>query len=1550
MRGSEGCGLIVLGALVLVVACLVFVALAGAIVLDGQVPLFEPRLTSFEPKPGYPFRPTTPITLTFDQQMNPASVEVAFSIEPGVYGNFYWNKDYTQVTFVPEESGYRPGTTYHVQMASGAEGGTIPRTTSRTVDWSFSLPPLLESQVPTLGEDDLGAWTGLEATFNYPLDCSHTLQTFSVIPEAVGVLECRGQTLAFNPSQPLAPDTAYVAEIEHVYLEGDHAARSGVRWEFGTAAPLTILDVSPDRRLPIIDLWTPIRITFNRPVVADSVTSRFSLNSPDGIPLAGQATWEQDGTVFVFQPEESWWPSTSYEFLLQEGVQDELGFELAEPLSGEFGTLQMLGLPLPVFGSTNVALDSTIRVPFTRPMDRPSVEAGLVFSPTMEGEVAWETDVGGEDILVFTPLGGLAPETFYQIALSPDVRDASGASLAQPHQWAFTTQPLLLRTSVPSEGIDLVDLQRAIRFKFALPMDRASVRAALTTSPAMSGDLIWSDDDHVVTFQPDPAWLPGTDYQVTLSGSARTADGYQALGQDRTLTFSTAAVEVQFGEGPNVQVLDAGGERTFQVIYRGANVAAFALYPITPTQFLDLYSSGFRGIGPKEAQLVAVTDLTPAVEWREVLTPVSDYDYDGWMVAEGHIPADAPSGMYVLASPQPVAGEEGQANGQLLVALTRHNLVLKRALAGSGSRTQAQVVAWDTELSEGAPVVSATVRLYDRDGTFLAEGFTGADGLLTLDVGGDPGPLMALSDQGGDMTVCGLGNEWSEGGWWWWWTQPSSRPLYITYSYTDRPIYRPSQIVHFKHFVRADDDVSYTLPSPDLPVTVRLRDARDNVAATQVLTPTQFGTVHGEFQLTDEPMLGTWNLETEVEGSVAHQPLKVEEYRKPEYEVTVRTPQKTYIAGEIISVTVDANYYFGQPVANAMLQLDVYRAYPEYDLDADEPRFGYVFYQVEGRTDAQGRWMEELSTDDVFHARHGERSALLALEATITDDSGQSVSSYQTILVHRTSRGVTLLLEKHGYRPGEEIVFDVGVRDWDGEPVAGTELTAQVFDWADETVAGITAETDARGQANFALKVDEQGWYQLRVSGTDDSGREIQAESYLWVYDPTGRAPWHRGGWGEKQPLTVGADQATYAVGDEAQIVIYAPAPGPALLTFERGKTRHAEPITLVSGTNLITVPIRSDFAPNIYVAVNQFGSLGDDWWYEQSRPEGQLHQASTQLLVPMNDRLLTVTLTAEQETYAPGDEATFHVQVTDHEGRPVTAEVSLAVVDEAIYALAEDMTKDPFEVFYAPRLNIVRTYDSLKPARWLFPEGPGLGGAGEDGATAPRRDFLDTAYWAPTVVTGEDGEATITFELPDNLTEWRALARAVTTDTLVGQTTTHVVVSQDIVVRPTLPRFLVQGDAITLTAVVHNFTDQPVSATLELALEGLMLADEREDGESNGQVVGVPAGGSAVAGWPIWAEQPGDALVTVQATATRGARLVGRDAVELPLPVHPLAVPEVATMAGELTPDQPTATVTFTLPSDAIEGLSRLEINLAPSVAPGLLQGLEYLIDYPFG
>jgi hypothetical protein len=202
-----------------------------------------------------------------------------------------------------------------------------------------------------------------------------------------------------------------------------------------------------------------------------------------------------------------------------------------------------------------------------------------------------------------------------------------------------------------------------------------------------------------------------------------------------------------------------------------------------------------------------------------------------------------------------------------------------------------------------------------------------------------------------------------------------------------------------------------------------------------------------------------------------------------------------------------------------------------------------------------------------------------------------------------------------------------------------------------------------------------------------------------------------------------------------------------------------------------------------------------------------------------------------------------------------------------------------------------------------------------------------------------------LTLSLPDNLTAWSALARAVTTDTQVGQATARLVVSQEISLLPAVPRFLVEGDTFTMTLAVHNATAQPISATVQLDARGLAVEDRTV------QVVHVPAGRAGVVAWSLRAGNPGQGRIALRATATySGARLAGRDALQLHLPILPLALPEVTAAAGSLGPETPTATLTLTLPAGASPEPARLELELAPSVAGGLLEGLDYLLDYSYG
>lgn len=185
-------------------------------------------------------------------------------------------------------------------------------------------------------------------------------------------------------------------------------------------------------------------------------------------------------------------------------------------------------------------------------------------------------------------------------------------------------------------------------------------------------------------------------------------------------------------------------------------------------------------------------------------------------------------------------------------------------------------------------------------------------------------------------------------------------------------------------------------------------------------------------------------------------------------------------------------------------------------------------------------------------------------------------------------------------------------------------------------------------------------------------------------------------------------------------------------------------------------------------------------------------------LQVSPQDRFLQVEVTPDNGEYKPREKARYTIKTTDAGGKPVSAEVSLSVVDEAIYAISEEMVPEIKRFFYGKRPNLVATTTSFVERYF--------GGAKKE-AREKRGDFRDTAYWNPTILTDENGEAKVELQLPDNLTTWRATARAHTLETSVGSGVNKVLARKKLLARLALPRFFVEGDTVSLGGIVHNST-----------------------------------------------------------------------------------------------------------------------------------------------
>ena len=437
---------------------------------------------------------------------------------------------------------------------------------------------------------------------------------------------------------------------------------------------------------------------------------------------------------------------------------------------------------------------------------------------------------------------------------------------------------------------------------------------------------------------------------------------------------------------------------------------------------------------------------------------------------------------------------------------------------------------------------------------------------------------------------------------------------------------------------------------------------------------------------------------------------------------------------------------------------------------------------------------------------------------------------------------------------GEDQSFDLVAVDWQGASQPGQKMDVEIVErrWysvQEEDQQGnlrwvttvkeipVTSFKDQvagqDGKLSVTFQPPQGGIYAARATVLDLHGNKAQASAYLWV---AGKdfIPWRQS---NDRSFQLVADQTGYKPGDTAKLLIASPFQGEAyaLVTIERGHTRKAEVLHLTGNSTLYELPITTDMAPNVFVAVTIVKGV------DETNPRPNFKIGMVKLKVATDEQALKVAVTPDRTQAGPGEKVTYQVKVTDLKGQPVQAEVSLGLSDLATLSLSAPNSQPLMDYFYAPRdlsvitaVSIIASAEeynaSIKPE--TSPEG-GRGGSGGGkgsgylGVMEIRQNFPDTAFWQPRLSTGADGQGSVTVTLPDNLTTWRMDARAVTADTRVGQTTIDIVSTRPLLVRPQTPRFFVDGDVAELGAAVHNNTEQDLSVAVTLEAQGMDLAGD---------------------------------------------------------------------------------------------------------------------------
>jgi uncharacterized protein YfaS (alpha-2-macroglobulin family) len=884
-----------------------------------------------------------------------------------------------------------------------------------------------------------------------------------------------------------------------------------------------------------------------------------------------------------------------------------------------------------------------------------------------------------------------------------------------------------------------------------------------------------------------------------------------------------------------------------------------------------------------------------------------------------------------LTVPVPVRGKGlylvEATNGPLfaytIISVTEMAIITK----SSPGRVLARVVDRKT----GAPLARTPVVVFaaNKESKY-ADGVTGSDGFIEARVTDErPDSALVVASVKDDFAAVSMyGGNLGAGG-----------DNLMAYVYTDRPVYRPGHKVHFRAVLRQRTPSGYRVPPGS--VSVEVQDSEGKQVHRSAPGLSAFGTLDGSFDLPDTASLGFYTVQVHLGDLFQSGSFRVEEYRKPEYDVRVTPSARRVLQGAEFSAEIEAKYFYGDPVAGAKVKYVAHRSrhwnWSRDDDEGDEAvpddsPFAHreQVLEREGKLDENGKLTVSIPTD------RAEFDLSYRIEARVTDAAGREIAGAGFGVATVGPFRIDIQPERYVYEPGQLASFRVVARDYDGNAVPNVAVRVELgpYSWerrVHEVTERAQAVTGADGSARVSIRVPAGSLRAVAKVLTPD-GRTITDLTYVWV---SGGNSWWAGG---GRDIRMVADKKSYKPGETARILIAA-QPGMHLWITAEGAAVHTSQFAAATGpTVMIDVPIAGSYAPNFYV--NAVAIMDHEIW-----------TGSLSVKVPPAEHRLDVGLTASKKEFKPGEPAVYSLLAKDWKGAPVQAEFSVGVVDEAVYSVEPDQVRDPVSFFYGREWNRVGTESSLhysfhgeagrrrmqlarvrpftpraqlKPERLVQPK--------------VRKAFPDTAFWSAVVRTDAAGRATVKLSFPDALTTWRATARGVTSTTKLGSALHRVIVRKNLMTRLSVPRFFRQGDEMTVSVIAQNYLPSDKRVRLSLEAKGLDLV------QAAPQDVLVPSKGVSAVDYRVRVPASKEAVLLASALTDEES-----DALELTLPVIPFGVRMGIAKAGALSSNGE-ASIDITFPNDADASSRTIDISASPTVAGTLFDALDYLTSFPYG
>ncbi len=717
-----------------------------------------------------------------------------------------------------------------------------------------------------------------------------------------------------------------------------------------------------------------------------------------------------------------------------------------------------------------------------------------------------------------------------------------------------------------------------------------------------------------------------------------------------------------------------------------------------------------------------------------------------------------------------------------------------------------------------------------------------------------------------------------------------------TQLFTDRSIYRPGQKVYVTAITWKEVSPTENKAVEGNLTNFELYDANHREIASQIVETDAYGHCSATFTLPKNLLNGHFSIRTE--DGITY--FRVEDYKRPSFQVEFNDYKETYKAGDTIRVSAKATTYAGVPVQGGKVRYTVRR----------QVAFWWMSFSRYWQTGSIGRGtdssilMEDEGTtadDGTFEIRmpltlppDSEGSAMFysfVAEATVTDQAGESHTAQTALPLGTRETTLTCNIDDK-IRADKRPTVTFSRMNAAGKEISGT-VRYRIDD-------GRWNECAANAEQDIIGKSLKPGKHRLEaVCGNDTVSRGFTVFSLDDKRPADGSDDWF---YVSDTAFPNDGTPVTLQVGSSAKnvYVVYGIFAGDSLI--ERGaKTLNNELINL-------KLKYKEEYGNGLLLT---FAWVKDGKCYRHQQSIGR----------PLPDRRLQLQWQTFRDRLLPGQQEEWRLTVSNPDGTPADASLLAVLYDKSLdqlmplqwsltpslhislpstnwlwqtwYKKGDGGIKDidelpeidyDFSKFYDYLYNIRQdrllvlgaapmvsarngalmmrksamatqsavVYESADEVTAVDAAGMDVAEQEADNGGNPsgeqvqmRENLQETAFCYPSLRTDSAGSVTLSFTLPESLTTWHMMGIANTAGMLYGSISGDAVAQKDVMIQPQMPRFVRKGDNAQLSARIFNTADHDVSGTALLQIESpetgnLVISQEIEFAVATGKTTTV--------------------------------------------------------------------------------------------------------------